>query len=57
MQVLTLEQAQQLEGGGFWHGFICGLTGVATIAAIASPEPVSKLALFSLASGWAACFG
>ncbi|MCH8936719.1 MAG: hypothetical protein IIB90_13420 [Gemmatimonadetes bacterium] len=55
MQVLTLEQAQQLEGGGFWHGFICGLTGVATIAAIMSPEPVSKFAVFSLAMGWAAC--
>ena len=55
MQVLTLEQAQQLEGGGFWHGFICGLTGVATIAAIMRPEPVSKFAVFSLAMGWAAC--
>ncbi len=57
MQVLTLEQAQQLEGGGFWHGFICGLTGVATLAAIMSPEPISKLALYSLATGWAACLG
>lgn len=57
MHVLTLEQAQQLEGGGFWHGFICGLTGVATLAAIMSPEPISKLALYSLATGWAACLG
>ncbi len=57
MHVLTLEQAQQIEGGGFWHGFICGLTGVAAIAALISPEPVSKFGLFSLASGWAACFG
>jgi len=55
MQVLTLEQAQQLEGGGFWRGFVCGLTGVATIAAIISPDPISKLAVYSLATGWAAC--
>ena len=55
MQVLTPEQAQQLEGGGFWHGFVCGLTAVATAAVIASPDPISKLALFSLATGWAAC--
>ena len=56
MQVLTLEQAQQLEGGGFWHGFLCGLTAAATIAAIASPEPISKLGIYSLAAGWAGCF-
>ncbi len=56
MQVLTLEQAQQLEGGGFWRGFICGLTGVATIATIASPDPISKLAVYGLATGWVACF-
>ncbi len=55
MQVLTLEQAQQIEGGGFWRGFICGLTGIATIAAITSPDPVSKLAVASLATSWAAC--
>ncbi|MCH7473629.1 MAG: hypothetical protein IIA27_03065 [Gemmatimonadetes bacterium] len=55
MQVLTLEQAQRLEGGGFWHGFVCGLTGIATVAAIVSPDPVSKLAFFSLATAWAAC--
>ncbi len=56
MQVLTPEQAQQLEGGGFWHGFVCGLTAVATIAAISSPEPMSKFALYGLAMGWGACF-
>ena len=55
MQVLTLEQAQQLEGGGFWRGFICGLTGIATVAAIVSPDPVSKLAMAALATSWAAC--
>ncbi len=55
MQVLTLEQAQQLEGGGFWRGFVCGLTAVATIAAIASPDPISKFAVYSLAVGWGGC--
>ena len=57
MQTLTLEQAQQIEGGGFgfWRGFVCGLTGIATVAAIVSPDPVSKLAFFSLATAWAAC--
>ncbi len=55
MQVLTLEQAQQLEGGGFWRGFVCGLTGVATIAAFVSPDPISKFAIYGLATGWAAC--
>ncbi len=57
MKVLTLERAQQLEGGGFWHGFICGLTGVVTVAVLMSPEPISKLALYGLATGWAACLG
>ncbi len=56
MKVLTLEQAQQLEGGGFWRGFVCGLTAVATIAAIVSPDPISKLGLYSLATGWGTCF-
>ncbi len=56
MQVLTLEQAQQLEGGGFWRGFVCGLTAVATIAAFVSPDPISKLGLYSLATGWGTCF-
>ncbi len=55
MHVLTLEQAQQLEGGGFWRGLVCGLTAVATFAAIASPDPISKFALYSLATGWGAC--
>ncbi len=55
MQVLTLEQAQQLEGGGFWRGFVCGLTAVATIGIIVSPDPISKLAFYSLSTGWAAC--
>ena len=55
MQVLTLEQAQQLEGGGFWQGFICGITAVATIAAIVSPDPISKFAVFGLATSWGAC--
>jgi len=57
MHVLTLEQAQQLEGGGFWHGFICGVTAVATIAAIVSPEPISKFAVAGLAASWGACLG
>lgn len=57
MEVLTLEQAQQIEGGGFWRGFVCGLTGVATVAVLLSPEPISKLTLYSLSMGWAACFG
>ena len=55
MQTLTFEQAQQLEGGGFWRGFICGLTAVAIVAAIASPEPISKFAISSLWIGAATC--
>ena len=55
MQALTIQQMERLEGEGFWRGFVCGLTGVATIAVLLSPEPASKFALFSLASGWAAC--
>ncbi len=55
MQVLTLEQAQQLEGGGFWRGFVCGLTAVATVAAIVSPDPISKFAVYGLATSWATC--
>lgn len=55
MQTLTIQQMERLEGEGFWGGVLCGLTGAATLAALLSPEPVSKFALFSLASGWAAC--
>lgn len=55
MQALTIQQMERLEGEGFWGGVLCGLTGAATVAVMLSPEPVSKFALFSLASGWAAC--
>ena len=55
MQTLTIQQMERLEGEGFWQGVVCGLTGAATLAVILSPEPVSKFALFSLASGWASC--
>ncbi len=55
MQALTIQQMERLEGEGFWGGFVCGLTGVATVAVLLSPEPVSKFALYSLAAGWAAC--
>ena len=55
MQELTLEQMEQLEGGGFWRGVTCGLTGAATVAAFLSPDPISKFAVYSLAMGWAAC--
>ena len=55
MQALTIQQMERLEGEGFWKGVVCGLAGAATVAVILSPEPVSKFALFSLASGWASC--
>ncbi len=56
MQALTIQQMERLEGEWFWRGFVCGLTGVATVAALLSPEPASKFALYGLAMGWAACF-
>ena len=55
MQALTIQQMERLEGEGFWGGFVCGLTAVGTLAVMLSPEPASKFALFSLASGWASC--
>ena len=55
MQELTIEQMELLEGAGFWKGFVCGLTGAATVAALLSPDPVSKFTIYALASGWATC--
>ena len=55
MQELTIEQMELLEGEGFWKGFVCGITGAATIAVLLSPDPVSKFALYGLATGWATC--
>ncbi len=56
MQELTLEQMELVEGGGFWKGVTCGFTAAATVAALLSPDPISKLGLYSLGMGWAACF-
>ncbi len=55
MQELTPEQMEVLEGGGFWKGVTCGLTGAATVAAFLSPDPISKFAAYSLLMGWGAC--
>ena len=55
MQELTIEQMEVLAGEGFWRGVLCGATAGALLWALTSPEPLSKMAVYSLAAGVAGC--
>ena len=51
MKPLSDAAMSQIEGGGFWEGFACGAGIVASIAATLSPEPMSKITLWSIYGG------
>jgi hypothetical protein len=54
MTPLNESQLQEVDGAGFWDGFLCGATTSLAIAAMLSPEPVSKL---FVASAWTTAVG
>ena len=57
MKPLSDAAMSRVEGGGFWEGFACGAGIVGSIAASISPDPVSKITLWSLYSGTVAACG
>lgn len=48
MTVLSESQLREIDGEGFWDGFVCGASVGALIWAATTPDPVSKLALSTL---------
>ena len=57
MKTLSDVEMSHVEGGGFWEGVACGAGIVGSFAATLSPDPLSKLALWTLYSGTAAACG
>jgi energy-converting hydrogenase Eha subunit C len=56
MRPMSRAQMTKVEGGGFWDGFACGGGIVTSIAVALSPEPLSKITMWSVWSGtWVAC--
>ena len=54
MTALNASQMRELEGEGFWEGFLCGATTSLAIAATLSPDAVSKI---FLATAWTTAIG
>ena len=57
MYELTIDQMAEIDGEGFWEGFLCGAGIVGSIAATFSPDPMSKVALWTIYSGTAGVCG
>lgn len=60
MQTLTMERMQALEGGSwgaFFTGLSCGATAVGAIAAVISPDPLTKMGAHALIMGTITCLG
>lgn len=57
MRPMSHAEMIALEGGDFWQGFLCGAGLITSAAMILSPEPVSKLTLWSVIFGTAGACG
>jgi len=57
MTVLTATQMREVDGEGFWDGFLCGASVGGLVWVAASPDPISKLALGKLVAGAIASCG
>jgi hypothetical protein len=55
MTSLTTQEMTQIEGGGFWGGFACGLSAVGSLVLWTSPDPFSKLAALSYSATAIGC--
>ncbi len=56
MTTMTEGAMGELNGGGFWSGFGCGLGLATAFVAVTSPEPFSKLALLNYGGTLLGCF-
>lgn len=54
MTALKEAQMRELDGEGFWEGFVCGAAAGLAVGMTVSPEPYSKLLL---TSAWGAAVG
>ncbi len=54
MTTLSASQMRDIDGEGFWDGFLCGASATFAIGMTLSPEPISKLALGSI---WGTALG
>jgi hypothetical protein len=50
MRELTMQEMSEVEGGGFWSGFGCGMGLVGGFVLVVSPDPLSKVALLGYVS-------
>ena len=57
MRALCDAEMVGVEAGGFWEGFACGSGIASSVFATFSPEPISKLAIWSLYSATIAACG
>ena len=54
MQELTMYQMSEMDGTGwrsFFEGFLCGAGILASIAVVASPEPVTRFSIWATTLG------
>ena len=47
MQQLTMRQMSEMDGTGFWDGFLCGAGIIASLAITATVEPVARWTIYS----------
>ena len=47
MTALTASQMRAIDGEGFWEGFACGASTAIAVGLTLSPEPVSKIGLWT----------
>jgi hypothetical protein len=60
MRAISFEEMQSIDGGSwadFFTGMACGATVVGAIASWVSPDPLSKIAAYSLTVGAITCVG
>ncbi len=57
MTALSASQMREVNGEGFWDGFLCGASVGALVSVTLSPDPVSKLTLGTIWAGALASCG
>ena len=57
MQELSIEMVQQIDGEGFWGGFLCGAGLAASAYVLFTPDPVGKLAMYTVLTSTAGACG
>lgn len=57
MHTMSQVQMQNVDGGRFWDGMVCGAGIVLTLALATAPEPTSKTIVYATALGTVAACG